>query len=257
MDALGRMHSPVHRLDARVKILTTAVFIITVMSLPRYEVSALIPFVMYPLVLMVVGGIPPGCILLKLLVAAPFAMAVGIFNPLLDRHTVVTIGIYGISGGWLSFASITVRFILTVSAALTLLACTGIQRLCAGLERMGVPQVFVVQIELLYRYLFVIVMEGARMLRAVELRSPNRGALRLRTYAALVGSLLLRSMDRAQRVYQAMNARGFDGRMRVLRPGVWGVGDWFFLVGWLAFFAVARGINLARWLGDIVTGVSL
>jgi cobalt/nickel transport system permease protein len=257
MDELGRMDSPVHRLDARTKVLTTVAFLVAVMSVPRYELSALIPFVTYPLALMVIGGIPPACILRRLLMAAPFALAVGVFNPFLDRHVVATIGTYSVSGGWLSFASIVVRFGLTVSAALLLVACTGTHRLSAGMQRLGTPQVFVVQLEMLCRYLFVIAEEGARMMRAAELRSGGRRALQLRTYAALVGTMLLRSMDRAQRVYQAMNARGFDGRVRLLRQSAWGWADVAFLAGWLVFFAVVRSVNIARWLGGHVTGGSL
>ena len=253
MDEFGRMDSPVHRLDARVKSLTTAAFIVAVMSFPRYEVSALMPFFLYPAALMAWGGIPPGFILRKVLIASPFALAVGILNPWLDRHVMATLGPYGISGGWLSLLSIIARFALTVSAALALVACTGMHRLCAGLDRMGLPRVFVVQLQLLHRYLFVIAAEGLRMRRGVELRSMGR-PVRLHTYASLVGHLLLRSMDRAQRVYQAMVARGFDGRVRVLRPGAVRTADVAFLAGWIVFFAVARCWNVARWMGGVVTG---
>lgn len=254
MDELARIDSPVHRLDARIKVLTTAAFIVAVMSFPRYEVLALMPFFLYPVTLMAAGSIPPGCVLRKMLIAAPFALAVGIFNPLLDRHTVVTIGSHDISGGWLSFASIAIRFVLTVSAALTLVACTGIHRLGAGMVRMGLPRVFAVQLQFLYRYLFVISGDALRMMRAVEMRSPRRSAMRLHTYASLAGHLLLRSMDRAQRVYQAMVSRGYEGNVRVMGPAevrLWDVG---FLAGWITFFAAARFWNIPLWLGGIVTG---
>ncbi len=254
LDELGRLDSPVHRLDARVKALTTAAFIVAVMSFHRYEVSALMPFFLYPAALMALGRIPPGCILRKLLLAAPFALAVGILNPWLDRRVVFTLGAQGISGGWLSFASIAVRFVLTVSAALTLVACTGIHRLCAGLEQLGLPRVFALQVQLLYRYLFVIAEEGLRMRRAAEMRSLGRRALPLRSYAALVGHLLLRSMDRAQRVYQAMVSRGFEGHIQVLRPTRIRPTDLAFLAGWTAFFVAARYWNISRWLGAFVTG---
>ena len=122
MDELGRMDSPVHRLDARVKTLTTVAFIVTVMSFSRYEVAALMPFFIYPIALMAVGGIPAGYIGRKLLIASPFALAVGMFNPLLDQRVMGSLGSHGITGGWLSFASIVLRFALTVSAALTLVA---------------------------------------------------------------------------------------------------------------------------------------
>ena len=254
MDELSRLDSPVHRLDARVKVLTTALYLVAVMSFHRYEVSALMPFFLYPAVLLALGRIPVGCILRKLLVVAPFALAVGILNPWLDQRIVTTIGAQGISGGWLSLLSIAVRSALTVSAALTLVACTGIYRLCAGLEQLGLPRVFTVQVQLLYRYLFVITEESLRMRRAAAMRSPGRPALHLRTYAALVGNLLLRSLDRAQRVYQAMVSRGFDGHLRVLRPTRVRAADLLFLGGWAAFFVTARCWNISRWLGALLTG---
>ena len=254
MDELGRMDSPMHRLDARVKALTTIAFIVTVMSFSRYEVSALMPFFIYPFTLMAVGRIPPGFILRKLLIASPFALAVGICNPYLDPQVMGSLGSHGISGGWMSFASIALRFSLTVSAALTLVACTGIHRLCAGLERMGLPRVFAVQLCLLYRYLFVIADEGLRMIRGVEMRSMGRRSLSFATYVSLVGHLLLRAMDRAQRVYQAMVSRGFAGQFRVLRPTAVCWKDVAFLAGWVGFFAAARTWNMAGELGRILTG---
>lgn len=253
MDELGRLDSPVHRLDARVKTLTTVAFLVAVMSFPRYEISALMPFFLYPAALMAWGRIPPGFILRKVLIASPFALAVGIGNPWFDREAIVFLGPHAISGGWISLLSIAVRFALTVSAALSLVACTGIHRLCAGLDRLGLPRVFVLQVQLLYRYLFVVAGEGLRMTRGAELRSVGR-PIRLRTYASLAGHFLLRSMDRAQRVYEAMTSRGFDGHMRVLRPGTVRAADVAFLAGWIAFFVIARFCNIARWMGGLVTG---
>jgi cobalt/nickel transport system permease protein len=190
-------------------------------------------------------------------IAAPFALFVGLFNPLFDQHAALTIGSHTISGGWLSFASIMVRFALTVSAALILVACTGIHRLCAGLEQMGVPRLFAVQLLFLYRYLFVIGEEGLRMIRSVQMRSTGSGPLRLRTYGSLTGHLLLRSMDRAQRIYCSMASRGFDGQVRVLHRTTLGWLDVIFAGGWIAFFIIVRNWNLADGLGRWLTGCGL
>jgi cobalt/nickel transport system permease protein len=257
MDELGRMDTPQHRLDARTKNITTAAFIVAVMSFPRYEVSALMPLFLYPFVLMASGNIPAGYILKKVAVAAPFALFVGLFNPLFDQNTMLTVGSHAVSGGWLSFTSIMVRFVLTVSAALILVACTGIYRLCAGLEQMGVPRLFAVQLLFLYRYLFVIGEEGLRMIRGVQMRAPGVRSLRLRTYGSLTGHLLLRSMDRAQRIYQAMVSRGFDGQLRILRRTHPGWRDILFAVCWIAFFIIVRMWNLADGLGRWLTGCGL
>jgi cobalt/nickel transport system permease protein len=248
------MESPVHRLDSRAKIIVTLAFIIIVMSFPRHTVSALTPFLIYPLALLCVGHIPARHILTKLLLAAPFAVLVGIFNPLMDHQPVGMIGPFTLTGGWITFASILLRFTLTVGAALTLVACTGMHRLGAGLEQLGCPRVFVVQLLFLHRYLFVIADEGVKMMRAVELRSTGTRSLRFGAYGSLVGHLLLRAMDRAGRVYQAMVARGFDGEIHVLHPTGFGAAEWIFVVGWVVFFALARMWNLAEAVGRLLTG---
>jgi cobalt/nickel transport system permease protein len=253
MDELGRLDTPVHRLDARAKAGVTLAFLVVVMSFGRHEISALTPLFLYPLALISIGRIPPRYILGKMLVAAPFALFIGAFNPLLDHRPVAAIGSWIITGGWLSFASIMLRFLLTVGAALTLVACTGMYRLGAGLEQLGVPSVFVTQLLFLYRYLFVVANQGARMMRSVELRSAGVGSLHLRVYGSLVGHLLLRAMDRAERVHRAMMARGFDGQVRVLHRTSFRKTDWAFVCGWLAFFAAARTWNLAGALGRLLT----
>jgi cobalt/nickel transport system permease protein len=254
MDELARRDTPVHRVDARAKALTTVFFIAVVMSFPRYELSALTPFFLYPAAFVFLGEIPPGILFRKMLAAAPFAVAVGLFNPFFDRTPVLGFGAFSVSGGWLSFASILMRFVLTAGAALALVACTGMHRLCEGLVRLGVPRLFAVQLLFLYRYLFIVADEAGRVLRGIELRAGGRRALRFRVYASLVGHLLLRAMARAERVYRAMQARGFDGRVRVSRPMPLRWRDPLFVCGWAVFFAVARTWNLAGLLGGVLTG---
>jgi len=254
MDELARLDSPVHRLDARAQVLTAMAFILVVMSFPRYEVSALMPLFVYPVAVIAAGNLPVGVLLRKLAVAAPFALFVGIFNPLLDRHGVTTVGSFPVTGGWLSFSSIMVRFVLTVSAALILIACTGIHRLCAGLERLGMPNVFAVQLLFLYRYFFVVGDEGLRMRRSVEIRSTDTRSLGFRVYGHLIGHLLIRAMDRAQRIYRAMLARGFNGEIRVLQQTQPGWREAAYVAGWTAFFLVVRVWNLAEWLGGRLAG---
>jgi cobalt/nickel transport system permease protein len=254
MDELGRLDTPAHRLDARAKAVATLAFIGVVMSFPRHALSALTPFFLYPVTFLSSGRIPARHILKKMLVAAPFALVIGIFNPLLDRQPVAAVGPFVITGGWISFASIMLRFVLTVGAALALVACTGMHRLGAGLEQLGVPRVFVVQLLFLYRYLFVVADEGVKMVRSVEIRSGGTRSLPPGVYGSMIGHLLLRSMARAERVYRAMVARGFDGEIRGLRRTSWRWTDWAFVVGWVAFFAAARTWNLADGLGRLLTG---
>ena len=122
LDELGRRDTPIHHVDARAKALTTVGFIVTVLSFPRYEVAALTPFALYPLALASVGRVPARVVLGKLAVAAPFAVAVGLFNPILDTRPLGAFGPLTVSAGWCSFVSLLLRFALTVGAALVLVA---------------------------------------------------------------------------------------------------------------------------------------
>jgi len=250
-DTLAAQNTLVHRLDPRAKVLTTALFLIAVASFPRYEVTALLPFFLYPVVLAAIGNVPARFLARKLLIAAPFVLFVGVFNPLFDREVLVRVGSFGVSGGWVSFASILLRFVLTVTAALLLVATTGLYPMCLALERLRVPRAFVVQLLFLYRYLFVLVAETARVVRAHSLRSSGR-RMRLRVLSSVVGQLLLRTLDRAQRIHTAMQCRGFDGQIRLARPLHCGIAELLFVAGWAAFFALARWQNLPALAGTLL-----
>lgn len=253
MDTLACQQTPVHRLDPRAKLLTTLVFITTVVSFDKYEIAALIPFFIYPVFLCAVGNVPPVYLVKKLILVSPFAVMIGIFNPLIDREILVRLGDLGISGGWISFASILIRFVLTVSAALILIAVTGFYGVCAALDKLGTPRVFVVQLMFLYRYLFVLVDEATRLVRARSLRTFGTGAGGFKTFGSLVGHLLMRTLDRAQRIYLAMCCRGFNGKIHIMQPLKFGALEIGFVSSWLAFFLAMRLFNIPAALGRAVT----
>lgn len=254
LDRLASRNTPLARIDPRVKLITTLAFIVTVLSYGKYEIVALLPLVVYPLALMNMGDVPSRFLFRKLLIASPFAIFVGLFNPLLDRQPVLILGSYSIAGGWVSYAAILLRFVLTVSAALAMMAGTGIYNVCRGMERLGVPSVFTVQVLLLYRYLFVLMDEGLRMVRARALRSVGDRGMGYRVYGSMLGSLLLRTLDRAQRVHVAMCCRGFDGHVRTMDTLRLHGRDVLFLIGWLGLFAVLRLSDVAGMLGTFLMG---
>jgi len=252
MDTLSSQNTPIHRLDPRAKLLTTLVFIVTVVSFGKYEISAFIPFFIYPVVLVAAGNLPPGYIFKKILLVSPFAFLIGIFNPFLDREIIMQLGPVGISGGWISFASIMIRFALTVGGALILIACTGFNAVCMALEKLGTPSVFAVQLLFLYRYLFVLVDEAARMVRARSLRTFDGQTMGIRIFGYLLGHLLLRTLDRAQRIHLAMFCRGFDGTIRLLCPLKIGRPEVAFVLGWSIFFGLIRFYDIPQLVGRII-----
>lgn len=254
LDLLARQKTPLHALDPRAKLITIAVYLLCIASVGPYGVSVLLPFSIFPITMAAAGRVPFGFVARRLLAAAPFAVVVGMFNPLLDRQLLLQIGGVGISGGWISFASILIRFALTLGAALVLAAVTTMDELALGLRRLGVPSVFTTQLTFLFRYIFVLFDEAGRMARARALRSFGRRGLEPRAYAGLIGSLLLRTLDRANRVYLAMACRGFSGEVRAMRGLKIGAPELVFTLSWSSVFVFFRLVDVSSALGTLVTG---
>jgi len=255
LERLAARDSPVQRLDPRAMVIVTAAFLITVVSFPKYEIAGLVPLVLYPAILVAVGNLPLRVLVRYLLLAAPFAVLVGLFNPLLDRAITARLGALAVSGGWLSFLSILARFLLTVSAALLLLAATGYSALCSALGRLGMPRLLTTQFLLLYRFIFIVADEAQRMVRAYVLRSRRAGGMPLRVWSSLTGNLLLRAYDRGLRVHTAMLSRGFDGFMRSRHTPHWSWLDSGFVLACAGFFLLARFGHPAELLGRWVLQV--
>ena len=253
MDALGYRDSGLHRLDPRAKVLATAAFVVAVSSYGRYEVSGLLPYTIFPVSLAVLGDVPWSYLLKRIALALPFVLVLGAFNPLLDRVVLLYVGSMAITGGWVSFLSMALKLVLTVASAVVLVAITSMDGVCQALERLGLPQVFVVQIGFLHRFIFVLAEDAGRMLRARELRA-NGHKLSHQEFAPLAGHLLLRTWDRAQRIHQAMLARSFEGHFHVLRRSSFGSRDALFLLGWCTVLLVLRFNNLPMRLEALFSG---
>jgi len=255
LDLLANGNSSIHRLDARAKVLVTLVFILCVVSYNRYELTALFPFFIFPVVMISLAGLPPIFILRKIILLCPFVLAVGIFNPVFDREILLQLGPLGISGGWISFASILARSVLTVGAAFILVGVTGFTAVCQALERLGMPQVFAVQLLFLYRYIFVLTEESGRASRARVLRSCGKKGLGIRSFGSMTGHLLLRTWQRAERIHMAMLARGFTGEFHAYRQSRFGAPEIRFVLVWSTLFIFLRLQNASQLLGSLITGL--
>ena len=249
IDRLGYGNSPVHRLDARAKLGATAAFVVCVASFPKYEVAGLVPFLALPVLLAALGRVPARPVVRLLVATSPFALLVAAWNPLLDRAPRALVLGVTVPGGVLSFASVVLRFVLCTGAVLVLVATTSMPALLRALTQLRLPRPFVAQVQLLYRYLFLLVDEARRMSEARALREPHRKMPRLGTGRRMLASLLWRTWDRGERVYLCMKARGFDGSLPALAPARFALGDALFLAVVVVACVAARALPLARWLG--------
>jgi cobalt/nickel transport system permease protein len=253
-DELAAGHTSIHRVHPLAKLLVTLAFLVTTVSFEKYAVGPLLPLLLYPVVIISLADLPMGLLFKRMLLAAPFVLSVAVFNPVFDQGPLFALRGITVSGGWVSFSVIMLKFGLTVLAALLLIATSGMNEVAAALLRLKAPRPIVIQLLFMYRYLSVLGEETLRTLRAYSLRSPYERGVRFRVWGSLAGQLLLRAIDRATRIYQAMRCRGFDGEIRLARTERFRRRDALYLIIWCAFFLLARLVDLPALLGMIVLG---
>lgn len=116
---------------------------------------------------------------------------------------------YGIT----CFIVLSLKGIFALLFSYILMTTTSMEELCMGLSKLKVPQSLIVVIMLIQRYLILFFKETDKTLLAYSLRAPGQIGISIKTWGTLVGSMMLRSIDRAMNVYQSMMLRGFKGVM--------------------------------------------
>ncbi len=233
-NAFDRYHdvpSPVHRIDPRVKVVLTVLFIISNALLPDGAWLAFALSWLFLLTANVLSKLGVGYTFKRSFVALPFALvAVTVLfsipgSPFFKFHVWMW-DLTITDAGWLRFISIVIRSWLSVQIAILLVAVTRFPDLIHALEHLRVPAILTTIIAFLYRYLFVLTDEVFRLLRARESRSAastgqrSGGSVlwRARIAGNMAGQLFLRSYERSDRIYNAMAARGYAGQLRTLNP---------------------------------------
>jgi len=226
LEELAKKHTPVHALHPAAKLIVTLVFSICVISSGRCDVAGLTVYFFYPAILIALGELPPGGVLKRTLPALPFVLFAGISNILFER----ALAPVGVSYGVLSCLVLLEKALLTVSALVILTATTPFRALLAQLQKANVPRILTTTVMLCFRYLSLLAEEAGSMARAYHLRSVRQTGLEMKHVGTFIGQLLLRSMDRAERVYAAMQCRGFDGTFPAIQSAPPGGGVWYTLL---------------------------
>ncbi|WP_434793179.1 Energy-coupling factor transporter transmembrane protein EcfT [Terrisporobacter petrolearius] len=254
VDDISNKKSIIHNLNPVVKILATILYIITVISFDKYEIIGLLPLLLFIVVTVYLGNIPFKSIWKISLIGLPLLLGIGIFNLIFERTIISYMGIIPITLGMISFTSLILKGLLTISSGILLISSTGIEGLSRGLRFLKVPKIFTNQIVFTYRYIFVLVESVGEVYNAYMLRAPNEKGVNLKFCGSLLGQVLLRSFDRAEVVYNAMILRGFSGEYISLENERFKKNDFIYIIFWLVFFIVVKYINIPLFLGSLVMG---
>ncbi|GAB4263423.1 MAG: cobalt ECF transporter T component CbiQ [Candidatus Promineifilaceae bacterium] len=236
--------SPIHRLDPRVKVVVTLVFIVANVLLPDGSWLAFGLAWLLVLAATVLAHIQPLYVVKRSFVVIPFLLAAVTVIFTLPGNTIASwqVGSRTLTvsdAGLIRFVSIVIRSWVSLQMAILLTAVTQFPDLMHALHHLRVPKILTTIISFMYRYLFVLSDEAMRLIRAREARSAvgkngrAGGSLlwRAQTAGSMVGQLMLRSFERSERVYAAMLARGYRGEMHTMNPHVMTTNDWLWGAG--------------------------
>lgn len=144
-------------------------------------------------------------------------------------------------------AGVLSRALAMVSLVLVLLATAPMSDNLKAAHALRVPGLLIQLLMLTHRYLHLLGEEFRRLRTALRVRGfRNRARWHsYRTIGQVAGTMLVRSYERAERVGQAMRARGFDGSFRSVHEFHTRPRDVLFFV---ATLAAALSLILLNWL---------
>lgn len=172
-----------------------------------------------------------------------------------DTATAFHIGSLSVSFGVLAFFCVLLKTYLCVMAVLLLVATTPFAELTDALRALQVPSIFISVFEMTYRYIGTLLLETGSLYTAYRLRGGNRRGVDIRHMGSFVGQLLLKSIDRSERVYNAMQCRGYA--LRASRGMIRRIsaGDWIYIGGIASAIVFFRVFDISTQWNTFIGGL--
>jgi len=227
IDRYADLDSPLHQLEARTKLLGYTALVVAVLLIPSGRPFLFFGYYFLIAIFMGISQIPLPYIMGRAMIILPFVLLAGIAAPWREE------------AGLAWFLTILLRSFLCILILILMTNTTRFSELLRGLRKLGVPGILVMNLSFLYRYLFVLLDEVMRMRQARDCRRVGRAGIgaEIRILGSMLGSLMLRSFERAERMYQAMLSRGYTTEFPVSSPVKFSWRDLVFLFGLTLFIA--------------------
>ncbi len=222
IDYYAQGSSVVHQLDARTKLIVALLYTGCVVAVNKYHLAEFVPMAILPFAWITLGGIPWRFVGKQILLCSPFILAVIVFTPMFDNsiHRItINQTTFTIAGGYIVAANLLFKYLLGITTLVGLASTTRFDHLLLAMRKFHLPDILIVQLAFLYRYLFELIEQAHQMLRAREARSVGRlpVSLKIRSSKTMVAMLFIRSYESSKKIFQAMQARGYDGKIRTMR----------------------------------------
>ncbi len=202
--------SPLHRMDARLKLVATLIYVVAVVATPLGWWRLLAAEGLLLAFIVGLSGVPPMMLFRRwlgfLILIGFLAFVVAQSHPRRSELGITPLAF-----------SILAKNSLAFLATLTLVNVTPFRTLLIAMRGLGVPVLLVATLQFMYRYLHILTQELDRMVTARRSRTFRRsGKLDWGLLTGLIGLLFLRAFERGERVHAAMLSRGWDGTIRTL-----------------------------------------
>jgi cobalt/nickel transport system permease protein len=190
-------HSPVQRLPAMLKLGVALALILGMVLMPAERAAWFAGVAVFLVIVALLSRISAWFLLKRLLLLSPFVLGVALVNAFQPAARA-------------SWREVAVRGALCLATVILVSNTTPFSELLRVLRRVRVPGLLITTLALMHRYLFVLADETERMRRARASRSFTRGRrFAWRTLGTVLGQLFIRASERAERIYDAMCARGW------------------------------------------------
>ena len=236
LDNYWHLDSIIHKIDARIKIVSIILFILFVVLNHSQSPATFALYSLLIAILILESKIPIRFILSRSLIVVPFVVMIAIFIPFFKEGEVIASFSFGrfivtlTQEGAILFWNIIIKAYLSVLSVILLMASTRFPSFLKALEQIKIPKLFIMILSFMYRYIFVLEDELMIMRQAKEARCVNIPKwFNIKSLANMLGVLFLRSYERGENVYLAMCSRGFDGTIRKIDNPVLKVRDFVFL----------------------------
>jgi len=200
IDTYADLNTPLHKFSAEIKLIFFILFLLIIIFTPiRYAMLFLV-YGLIALILIYLSKIPVNFIFKRIIEILPFII-------------IVSISAISKKQGLGLFFNCLIKAILAVLLVLVVSCTTRFSKLLAALYVLKVPRLFVHLLSFMYRYSFLLEDQLLKIKRAYEARNINDkyGFNKVKILSNILGTLFIRTYERAERIYLAMCARGYNG----------------------------------------------
>ncbi len=255
IELISLQNTFIHRIKPLQQFIVTLAFILITTSFDQYSVSQMLPMLLYPAVIIVLGEIPLRLIIRTILPVIPLIILFGTANAFFDKSEWVLLSGVTVSAGWISALALAMRSLMTITAILAFIASAGMNGLFSALEKLKIPDFFITLIAFTFRYIHVLLEEAVHIVTAYRLRAPGQKGILFQNWGALAGQWFIRSYRKAERIHSAMVCRGLSEKIYRNYYGRAKPVDLVWVFFWCSYFVLCRLFPIPLLLGKLTSGL--